>query len=219
MSQEFFDFGFKAKMRDDNFIVSESNNLALSTIEEWPKWDSHAVFLYGPKDSGKTMLANIWAEASHGKKLTPRDIYSMVSHQSEYKGGCYIIENIEKIHDEAALLHFFNSVKEDGGYLLMTARSHPSNLKIRLPDLRSRINSISCCNVSNPDDELMRTLFFKHFVERQLKVEISVVDYLVSRTERSFDAVIKLVAKLDEIALKEKKNITIPFVKAVIEKF
>ena len=34
MSQEFFDFGFKAKMRDDNFIVSESNARALSMIGE-----------------------------------------------------------------------------------------------------------------------------------------------------------------------------------------
>jgi len=218
MSQKFFDFGFKAKMRDENFIVSESNRLALETIEEWPEWKSHAVFLYGPKDSGKTMLANIWAYASRARILKPQEIYSMVSKPYDYKGGCYIIEDIESVHDEAALFHLFNSIKEDGGFLLMTARSHPSNLKIRLADLRSRINSIVCCSVSNPDDELLRTLFFKHFVERQLKVEMNVVDYLVSRTERSFDAIGRLVEELDKNALQEKKNITIPFAKATIEK-
>lgn len=218
MSQEFFDFGFKSKMRDDNFIVSESNSRALAIIEEWPDWESHAFFLYGPKDSGKTMLANIWLGISRAKILTPHDIYAMVSRSSEYNGGCYIIEDIEGVHDEAAILHLFNSIKEDGGYLLITSQSHPSNLKIRLPDLRSRINSITCCSVSNPDDELLRTLFFKHFVERQLKIEMHVVDYMVSHTERSFEAVGKLVEEIDKNALKEKKNITIPFVRAIIDK-
>jgi hypothetical protein len=218
MSQKFFDFGFNAKIRDENFIVSESNRRALEIIEEWPEWKSHAIFLYGPKDSGKTMLANIWAYASRARMLKPQQIYAMVSKPYEYKGGCYIIEDIESVHDEAALFHLFNSIKEDGGFLLMTARSHPSNLKIRLADLRSRINSIVCCSVSNPDDELLRTLFFKNFVERQLKVEMSVIDYLVSRTERSFDVVGKLVEELDKNALQEKKNITIPFARMIIDK-
>ena len=88
MSQEFFDFGFKAKMRDENFIVSESNRRALKQIEEWPEWSTHALFIYGPKDSGKTMLANIWAESSKAKTLSSNEIYSMVSKSSEYKGGC-----------------------------------------------------------------------------------------------------------------------------------
>jgi chromosomal replication initiation ATPase DnaA len=213
MSQEFFDFGFKAKMRDDNFIVSESNNRALGMIEEWPHWKNNALFLYGPKESGKTMLANIWKKASGAVVLNPQDVYTMVSGKSRSREECYIVENIENIHDESTFLHFFNSIREDGGYLLITAYNHPSNLKIRLADLRSRINALVCCSVSNPDNELLRTLFFKYFVERQLRVEMSVVDYLVARTERSFFAVQKIVDELDKTALKEKKNITIPFVK------
>lgn len=216
MSQEFFDFGFKAKMRDDNFIVSESNKSALAIIEKWPNWENHAIFLYGPSGSGKTMLVNIWIESCKATILGAKEIYSMVSKPHAYKNKCFVIENIEDIHDEAAFLHFFNSVKEDGGYILITAHNHPSNLKIRLADLRSRINAILCCSVSNPDDELLRTLFFKHFVERQLKVEMNVVDYLVARTERSFEAVAKIVEALDTNALQEKKNITIPFAKVTL---
>lgn len=220
MSQEFFDFGFtfQANVLDRNFIVSESNRNALAVIESWPSWHTHAVLLHGPGNSGKTMLTEMWKTLSSARNLVPQEIYTMVGTPSKYKGGCYIIENIENVHDEAALLHFFNSVREDSGNILMTSRSSPASMKIRLPDLRSRINSIISAGVDNPDDELLRTLFFKYFIERQLKVEMNVVDYLVSRTERSFEAVGKTVEILDKHALQDKRNITIPFVKATFEK-
>ncbi len=218
MAQEFFDFGFKAQMRDDNFIVSESNKRALLLVDEWPQWPGHAVLIYGPHGSGKTMITKIWQKKSYAKILKANELYTMVSNVSEYKGGCYIIDGLENVHDEAALFHFFNNVKEDNGYLLITANSHPSNLKIRLADLRSRINAVLCIGVSNPDDELLKTLFFKHFVERQLKVDMNVIGYLVSRVERSFDSVSKIVEEIDRSAMQEKRNITIPFVKSCLEK-
>lgn len=217
MQQEFFNFGFTARMRDDNFIVSESNARALSMIDEWPNWKSHELLIYGPEESGKTMLANIWKEIAHAKILSPQDIYTMVSSGNiNHKGKSYIIENIENIHDEASFLHFFNKVREDKGYILITAQHHPANLKIRLADLRSRINALVCCSVSNPDHELLRTLFFKYFVERQLKVEMNVVDYIVARTTRSFSAVRKIVNELDRTALQEKRNITIPLARQTL---
>ena len=41
--------------------------------------------------------------------------------------------------------------------------------------------------------------------------------YIVTRVERSYSSIYKLINKLDEIALEKKKKITIPFVKEVID--
>jgi chromosomal replication initiation ATPase DnaA len=116
------------------------------------------------------------------------------------------------------LLHFFNAVKEaKTGYLLMTANDNPANIGIRLADLRSRLVAVYSIRINDADDEMMRQMLVKKFAERQLKVEMEVINYIVSRAERSFVALDKIVEKLDTEALKSKKNITIPFVKMVFE--
>ena len=46
---------------------------------------------------------------------------------------------------------------------------------------------------------------------------MDVIKYIVSRMERSFRAAEKLADIIDEEALKQKKNITIPFVKTLLE--
>jgi chromosomal replication initiation ATPase DnaA len=213
MSQEFFNFGFIETTKEEDFIVSPSNLHAFSYIEKWPAWDSKILLIYGIKASGKTMLANIWQRRSGATSISANDIYS-----SNYSvNNNYLLEDIEKVHDESALLHFFNSMKEaNNGYLLMTAKENPQNLGIRLADLRSRLNAIASAGLSAPDDELLRAIFLKQFTDRQLKVDMEVINYLISRIERSFAAVYQMVEALDKLALKEKKNITIPFVRKVL---
>jgi chromosomal replication initiation ATPase DnaA len=214
MSQAFFNFGFTESRQEGDFIVSSSNEHAFSYIKKWPKWDSKILLIYGPKSSGKTMLSHIWQQKSEAKLITPAEIYANQYSTDEN----YLLEDIEKVHDEAALLHFFNSMKEDNlGYLLMSAKEHPLNVGIRLADLRSRLGAIASIGMADPDDEMLRTMFVKQFTDRQLKVDMDVINYLITHIERSFIAVCETVTTLDKEALKEKKNITVPFVKKVME--
>jgi chromosomal replication initiation ATPase DnaA len=212
--QEFFDFGFAEDIRNENFIVSSSNFQAFSYIEKWPAWDAKILLIYGPKASGKSNLAQIWQRKSGAKYISAADIYS----NNYVLSNNHILEDIEKVHDEAALLHFFNSVKEmNKGYLLLSANSHPLNLGVRLPDLRSRLSAVPSAGVSDPDDDLLRAIFLKEFTDRQLKVDMDVINYLITRIERSFEQLYKTVEMLDKQALKEKKNITIPFARKMME--
>lgn len=211
-TQESFSFGFESQLQDDDFVVSESNAYAFSFLRSWPDWKSNIALIYGPPACGKTHLTRIWQNMTHARYISPVQIYS-----NDYNpANCYILENIEQVHDEAAFFHFFNSVKEHNGFLLMTAYKIPSNLGIRLADLRSRLNAIPSFAILSPDDELLRTMFVKQFTDRQLKVEMEVINYLIARMERSFEFLYQMVDMLDKKALKERKNITIPFVKKVL---
>ena len=52
-----------------------------------------------------------------------------------------------------------------------------------------------------PDDDLLRKVLVKLFADRQLVVDKAVIDYLLSRMERSLSAAVALVEALDREAL------------------
>lgn len=214
--QTSFDFGFTEQLRPEDFIVSSSNEHAYAYITQWPNWSQFAVLLHGPKSCGKTHLAQIWLHKTQAVLLGRQNLYSQDPTEIDSPAGCFIIEQIEQVHDETALLHWFNGLKEQGKYLLMTSSVHPSQLSIRLPDLRSRLLSIPAIGVKQPDEVLLQTLFTKQFADRQLRVSPAVIDFLIARVERSFDSIGYLVDRLDKQALAEQKPLTIPFVKQVM---
>jgi chromosomal replication initiation ATPase DnaA len=214
MAQEFFNFEISPKNDNREYILSKSNLDAYSFINKWPNWPLNILLLYGPKSCGKTHLAKIWQEKANASFLSAEQIYK---NQYDLKKN-YIIDTIEKIHDETALLHLFNSVKEQAaGYLLMTSGNNPNNI-IRLPDLRSRLNLVAVARIGDPDDDILRQMFVKQFTERQIIVEIDVINYLITRIERSFESLYDIVDRLDKKALEEKKNITIPLARKILEK-
>lgn len=217
MPQSSFEFNFDTPQSEGDFIVSSSNANALAYIEKWPGWKGHALLLYGPKASGKTHLVTIWQKKTRALFLKPSDIYSKRLPDLLGESKCCIVDGIEKVHDEVALLHFFNAVKEAGGWLLLTAQKHPSNAHIRLPDLKSRLNAVAAVGVGQPDDELLKQMFTKYFADRQLKVGADVIAFIIARMERSFEALRHIVDALDNQALSERRNITVPFAKKVLE--
>ena len=48
-------------------------------------------------------------------------------------------------------------------------------------------------------------------------MEVDVIDYLIKRIDRSFEAISKLVSKIDFESLEKAKKITIPFIKNTIK--
>lgn len=213
--QSAFSFEVAPELVQEDFFISAANEHAVALINQWPEWQGGIALLYGPKASGKTHLATIWAQKSDAVFLDDKTLYRIPASELVAKNCHYVVENIEHIHDETALFHLFNAVRGQGLSLLFTAQAHPTRLGVRLPDLRSRLQSIPMAELELPDETLLRLLLIKHFSDHQLRVAPEVADFLALRMERSFSAVAKVVEQLDRLALNQKRNITIPFVKEV----
>lgn len=196
----------------DDLVVTKSNKSAYELIERWPNWPMPVAVLVGPDGSGKTHFASVWADISKAQKIEPDQLDQAITFIE--KGIPVLVEDMDGVDlNEVVFFHLINSVKESHVInpkttLLITARKGPSNWNVKLDDLASRLRSVTLATLEQPDDELLNAVAFKLFSDRQITVDPSVVEFLVSRSERSLFALGKTVDQIDRLALQRKSKIT-----------
>lgn len=192
----------------DNFLEGPANAAALGLIDAWPEWPGRAMLLVGPEGSGKSHLAAIWAEQA-GARSTTAHALTPATVPGALATGALVVEDLrEPDLDERALFHLLNLAREDGAFVLITARVPPSALEIELRDLRSRLRALPVVSLQPPDEALLRALIVKFCADRQLAVDEAVVGFLASRVERSYAAVRQAVELLDTEGLRLGRPVT-----------
>ena len=205
------DLPIETRFGRDDFLVSPSNIDAFETFERWPAWPDRVLLLLGPTGAGKSHLGAIWAERCKARVLPAcallgADISKLAS------GGPILLEDVEMARGiEAQLFHLLNLVRTATTcWLVITARGWPDGWGLRTPDLLSRLRLAPAVEIAEPDDALVRAVLVKLFIDRQLVVDTSVVEYLALRIERSLEAARQVVEALDREALMAGRRITRP---------
>jgi len=201
----------------EDFLVSPSNEAAYGLIERWPDWPDTILLLRGPRGSGKSHLASIWSTAAKAWTAAARDITDeRVPHL--VSNGAVVIEDADRgPRDEMALFHLLNLARERKAFLVVTCEMPPDRWGLQTPDLLSRLRLAPSIMVQAPDDALLRAVLVKLFIDRQLVVDTSVVDYIALRIERSLRRAAEIVAALDWEALSRGRRISRSIAAAVLE--
>lgn len=195
----------------EDLIESPANATAVAMIDAWPDWPGRIAVLAGPAGSGKSHLATIWASRSGAKTCDTPDLVGSLDElvMAATGGGSVVIEDVvDGKLDEAALFHLMNAVREGEGYCLITSRTLPSRWDVGLADLRSRLTATQMVELHEPDDALLRQVMMKLFADRQLLVEPRVIDFCMTRMERSLEAAGRLVDAIDIEALSRRSKIS-----------
>jgi chromosomal replication initiation ATPase DnaA len=200
-----------------DFILAAPNAHAVALVEGWRAWPQGKLMLVGPEGAGKTHLAHVWAAESGARlwdaRLLPR---------AEGLGAA-VVEDVDRIAGDAggeeALFHFHNTLLGHGGRLLMTGRGHPSTWGIVLPDLASRLTGTLVADIGPPDDALLQAVLLKHFADRQLIAQKTLIPWLVRRMPRSFAAAAAIVAALDAEALAQGRAVSRTLAARILDKF
>ncbi len=205
------DLPVETRFGREDFLVSPSNERAFAMFESWPQWPDHVLLLLGPTGAGKSHLGAIWAQMS-GARTLPASALAGADLPALVAGGAILLEDADKAGGtEAEFFHLLNLVRSTPDcWLTITARSWPDGWGLKTADLISRLRLAPAVEISEPDDALVRAVLVKLFHDRQLEVDISVVEYLVLRIERSLDAVRHIVDLLDREALTVGRRITRP---------
>ena len=214
-----FDLPTRTALERGDFFITNSNALALAMIEDCENWPQNKHLLVGPKGSGKTHLANVWANQRGARVIASRDITDQAV--EEYAAQDLVIDDIPSLlgerSREATLFHIHNLCLANGNALLMTGTGDVSKWNCVLPDLASRLNGTRTARLDPPDDMLFQALLAKLFADRQLFPPPDVFPYLLLRLERSYDAAQMAVNHIDRAALSRKRAITRSFVASIID--
>ena len=199
--------GFRERFGREDFLAGPSNAAALALIERWPDWPAPAVALVGPEGAGKSHLAAIWAKSAGARAIASHAI-DAAGLPTALATGALVIEDLRQdACEDAALFHLLNLAREQGDFLLITARTPPSRWTVRLRDLASRLRALPVVTLAPPDDALLRAVLVKLFADRQLRVDEELIGYLLARIERSFAAARAIVAELDREALRQRREV------------
>jgi chromosomal replication initiation ATPase DnaA len=195
-----------AQSRDD-LVVGPSNMAAVALIERWPDWPSPVVVMAGPPGSGKSHLGAVWQDISGATVLEPGKIGSAAIEAATH--GPVLIDDIDSLPiDETGLFHLINAVRQAGTSLLLISRRFPLAWGVKLPDLESRLKAVSTVEIDEPDDMLLSAVVTKLFADRQVEVDLHVVQFLVRRMERSLSTAMIAVTMLDRVALERKTRVS-----------
>ncbi len=221
VSQLALDFDFRPAFTGEDFLVAPPNEEAVGWLDAWPGWPGPALVIFGPEGSGKTHLAQVFRSISQAVMVGAADL--LESTPPNYLGDApaAVLENADDVLGqglEEAVLHLYNHVQETDRHLMLTARMPPARWDIGLKDLSSRLNAATQAGIGAPDDVLITAVLVKQFADRQLKVDGEVISYMLARMERSFAAARHLVETIDALSLAERRNITVPLVREVLEK-
>ena len=196
-------------------MTSESNATAVALVDSWPAWPDGRLALVGPEGSGKSHLAAIWAAEAGARIVPAADLRAPDA--PALAGGPLVVEDADRGVDEAALFHLWNACAAAGRGLLLTGRAAPTEWPVRLPDLASRLASLTPARLGQPDDALLSVVLLKLFADRQLAVRPALIGYLLPRMERSHAAAQAMVDRLDAESLRRGVALNVGLARALLE--
>jgi chromosomal replication initiation ATPase DnaA len=189
----------------DDFLGGPSNAAALTLIDSWPDWPNRVVALIGPEGSGKSHLASVWAGLTGARSIAARALRDNDVPVALATGALVVEDAAEAGFDETAMFHLLNLAREEGAFVLLTARTAPVVWTIRTRDLASRLKAVPVVALAPPDDALLRAVLF---ADRQLGVDEQLVGYVATRIGRSFADAKAAVATLDQEAMRRQRPLT-----------
>lgn len=188
-----------------DFLVHKGNEAACQALANM----AFGLVMYGEVGVGKTHLLALWAEQNQAVSTLST---------SPVAGAVLAIDDVDQLNasQQEQLFHWFNTLKEQGGQLLLTSTQPVAQLAL-LPDLQSRLLTLPQVEIGLPAEQDLAKLLLKWADDRQLQLDQPVVKYLMTRAARSPGKLEAMVAQLDQTSLAQKRAITIPFVRELLE--
>jgi len=207
IKQKSFNYKFIINDNEFNFFVNQTNFYAYDAIINS---DSKLSFLFGPKKSGKSYLAQIWLKKNNAKQY--KNNYDFILNQKKN----ILIDNL-LFFDEEKIFHIVNNCILNKSKVLVTSDSKINEIDFKIKDLSSRLKTFSILEINQPNDEMLLAILTKLLVDKQFIINSNdIFEYILRRVDRSYQGINEIVSKLDILSLEKKRQLTIPLIKEIL---
>jgi DnaA family protein len=117
---------------------------------------------------------------------------------------------------ERFMFVLFNHFKEHNKQLLIASKTVPSRLNIQLQDLASRLASGLLVTITKLNDQEKDQLIRALAKLRGFLLDDDVSAFILKRSGRDLSDLLNILDKLDQASLIEKRKLTVPFVKKIL---
>ena len=178
-----------------------------------------AITLWGEKGSGKSHLLSAIAHLAMRRR--PALLLASRPASADFlapPGGLLIVDDVDTLDDAAqiALFRIFNTARLVGLGLLIAGSAPPLQLALR-EDLRTRIGQTLIYEVKPLNDEQKVSALHQHARERGMKIDDSLVQYLLTHGRRDLPSLMAVLDHLDRATLERQRPATLPLLKEVLQ--
>ena len=207
--QKTFNYQFPKNNDQENYFVNHTNQKAydLTILKNF----NHNIFLFGPKKSGKSYLANLWKDKNNAISYN-----NNLSEIIESKKNVVIDDVLGKSSEED-IFHLINHCKLSNLKLYFVSSVKINSYEFKYIDLYSRLREFIYLEIKAPDDEMCKMLMIKLFSDKQIIIKNKeIFDFIFKRLNRTYLDIYIFVDKLDKLSLEKKRQLTIPVVREII---
>lgn len=215
----------------DNFFISESNHVAVQALKFFASSNTeHFFYLWGAESSGVSHLLQAAQHQSLARNIQYLPLAELLGgdvtyHPSEIFDGLesldlLVVDDLQIIAGNAewelAFFHLFNRLRDAGKQLLVGANQSPREIAVSLADLQSRLQwGVSYQLLSLNDDEKKQAILSRAEA-LGIRLNDDVLQFMLTHCGRDLRGLVDIINQLDKASLAEKRHITIPFVKQVL---
>lgn len=208
----------------DNFI-SIKNEIIIDTLK---KFSSQFTHINGNKLGGKTHLLKAWAALAAEKGESSiylnaadlRDNITQKLHHHLHDIPAFIaIDNIENLtsSQQIQLFDLFNLIKLNNSkqFLLTSSTQSLDNLPNLRLDLQTRLMSGLSLTIKHLDDSDLLHALNSHIILEGICISETELKYLINHYTRNIGVLIPIIHQIVQVAIAEKRNISIPLIKRI----